>query len=122
MAKISKLETVNKPVWLKYTETEVKDIILNLIKKNPQLTSDKIGLILRDTYGIPKAKIYKIKIGEVLKKEGFYRDNELESVAKRVANIEIHKAKHKHDQKAGRALIIKKARLKKIKTYIEKSI
>ena len=52
-----------KPVWLKYTEKEVKEIILNIIKKQPEITSEKIGLILRDTFGIPKTKIYGFKIG-----------------------------------------------------------
>lgn len=118
MVKITKSEGMNKPVWLKYTEQEVKDIILNLIKKDAKLTSDKIGLILRDTYGIPKSKIYGIKVSKVLREAGVYTNNELTSVIKRVENIESHKAKHKHDAKAGRALIIRKARLAKIKRYL----
>ena len=58
---------LEKPVWLKYTEKEVIDIILKLAEKG--LTTEKIGLTLRDQYGIPKVKIYNLKISKVLKKK-----------------------------------------------------
>ena len=57
-------QVLKKPTWLKYTKEEVKAIILKLAKKG--LTSEKIGLALRDQYGIPKVKIYGITIKEVL--------------------------------------------------------
>ena len=43
-----KTKKIEKPVWLKYTEQEIKDIILSIAKKQPELTAEKIGLILRD--------------------------------------------------------------------------
>ncbi len=55
---------LEKPVWLKYTKEEVEAIILKLANKN--LTSEKIGLVLRDQYGIPGARLYGIKIKQVL--------------------------------------------------------
>ena len=64
MPKTKQSEELEKPVWLKYTEEEVKAIIQKLAGQG--LTSEKIGLILRDQYGIPKVKIYKIKIKDVL--------------------------------------------------------
>ena len=51
-------KTIEKPVWLKYTEKEVKEIVLAIAKKQPETTAEKIGLILRDSYGIPKTRIY----------------------------------------------------------------
>ena len=110
----------DKPVWLKYTEQEVKDIILNIIKKQPELTAEKIGLILRDTYGIPKTKIYGFKIGDVLKSSGLYKIPELENLKKKVEMLESHIKKNKQDQKTKRATINTKAKLKKTKEYIER--
>lgn len=110
--------TMKKPVWLKYTEEEVRDIILKIAEKNPGMTSEKIGLVLRDNYGIPKAKIYGIKISEVLKDAGKYISPEEKNLKGKTANLEKHGAKHKHDQRTRRSLIITKAKLKKVSDYL----
>lgn len=120
MAKKISKETLKKPVWLKYTKEEIKEIILNLIKKTPELTSEKIGLILRDNYGIPKTKLYGIKIGAILKEDNLYKNPETENVSKKIKKLESYLEKNKQDKKAKRSLIIKKARLKKIAEYLKK--
>ena len=51
---------LKKPTWLKYTKSEVEAIILKLAGKG--LTAEKIGLTLRDQYGIPNVKLYDLKI------------------------------------------------------------
>lgn len=112
--------TLKKPVWLKYTETEVKEIILKLIEKQPELTAEKIGLILRDNYGIPQARIYGIKISKVLNEAGKYESPDLKNLTKKVENLEKHLATNKGDKKTGRSLIISKAKLKKVIDYKSK--
>ena len=67
MPKAKKTSKIEKPVWLKYTKEEVKAIVLKLADKG--LTAEKIGLTLRDQYGIPKAKIYNLKISKILKEQ-----------------------------------------------------
>jgi len=116
MAKAKKLE--NKPVWLKYTEQEVKDIILNIIKKNPDITSEKIGLILRDTYGIPKTKIYGFKISQILKEAKLYKEPNLTNLTKKEEKLKKHLEKNKQDKRTGRSFIITRAKLKKTKEYL----
>ena len=111
-------KSIEKPVWLKYTEDEVKAIILKLADKG--ITSEKIGLILRDQYGIPKAKIYNLKIGEVLKEKNKFQEPALLNLQKKLEKIEAHYKKHIHDQKTKRALIITSAKIKKTKEYLEK--
>jgi len=111
---------INKPIWLKYTEQEIKDIILNLIKKDPELTAEKIGLVLRDSYGIPKTKIYGLKIGKVLKQEGLYKNPDLINLTKKQDKIIKHIEKNKQDKRTGRSFIITKAKLKKTKEYLAK--
>lgn len=117
MPKTKKPEKIEKPVWLKYTEDEVKEIILKLAEKG--LTSEKIGLVLRDQYGIPKTKIYNIKIGGVLKEKNKFVEPALLNLQKKTERIEEHHKKNKQDKKAGRALIIVKAKLKKVNDYLE---
>ncbi len=56
----------DKPVWVKYSKKEIEQIIVKLGKEG--LTSAKIGLKLRDIYGIPDVKtITGKKITKILK-------------------------------------------------------
>jgi ribosomal protein S15P/S13E len=112
--------TLKKPVWLKYVDSEINEIILKIIEKNPTLTAEKIGLVLRDNYGIPQTKIYSIKISEVLKKAGKYNSPDLENLKNKVKKLEMHLKKNKQDKRTERALIITRAKLKKVEDYLAK--
>ncbi len=114
---ISLKKPLKKPIWLKYTETEVKEIISKIVEKNPEITAEKIGLILRDNYGIPTTKIYGFKIGKVLKENKKYESPDIKNLKAKVENIERHGLKNKGDKKASRALIIARSNLKKVKDY-----
>lgn len=103
---------LKKPVWLKYTDQEVKEIILKLAEKDSKLTAEKIGLILRDSYGIPQTKIYGFKIGQVLKEAGKYVSPDLKNLETKEAKLMKHLVKNHGDQKTKRSLIITKAKLK----------
>lgn len=117
MLKTKKTDKIEKPVWLKYTQDEVKEIILKLAEKG--LTSEKIGLVLRDQYGIPKTRIYNIKIGRVLKEKNKFKDPSLLNLEKRTDRIREHSNKNKQDKKAGRSLILVNAKLKKARDYLK---
>ena len=112
MAKTKKIE---KPVWLKYTKEEVKAIILKLADKG--LTAEKIGLVLRDQYGIPKVKIYGIKIKKVLKETNKFKEPTILNLKNKLQKIINHYKKNKQDKKAGYSLIYTKAKLKKREDY-----
>ena len=118
MPKTKKTRKIEKPVWLKYTEEEVKEIILKLAEKG--MTAEKIGLFLRDQYGIPKVKIYNLKIGRVLKEKNKFQQPSLINLEKKTEKIIEHYKKNKQDKRAERSLIITKSKLKKIKDYLEK--
>lgn len=109
---------VKKPVWLKYTKDEVKEIILKLIEKSPELTAEKIGLVLRDNYGIPGTRIYSFKISDVLKEAKKYKSPEVANLTSKVEKLENHASKNKQDQRTLRSIIITKAKLKKVQDYL----
>ena len=106
-------ESMEKPIWLKYSEEEIKSIIIKLSDKG--FTAEKIGLLLWDQYGIPKVSLYGLKIKEVLKDK--FQEPTLINLQKKVQQLESHKLKNKKDKKAGRSLIISKAKLKKRQDY-----
>ena len=106
-------QELKKPTWLKFTKEEVEAIIIKLHKKG--LTSEKIGLTLRDQYGIPSVKLYNIKIKEVLGKD--FKEPTNINLEKKLQLIIDHFKKNKQDKKSERALIITKAKLKKRLDY-----
>lgn len=112
------IKQMKKPVWLKYSESEVKEIILKIAEKDPEMTAEKIGLILRDNYGIPKTKVYGFKIGEVLKEKNLYKNPDEKNLLKKVENLEKHLARNHGDKRAGRSMIISRAKQKKAKDYL----
>ena len=63
----SKKPMVKKAGWVKYKSNEIEDIIVKLAKKGH--SSARIGLVLRDQYGIPSTRLLtKEKISRILKK------------------------------------------------------
>ncbi len=107
-----------KPVWLKFNDKDIEAIILKLSKQG--LTSEKIGLALRDTYGIPRAKILGKKISRVLKENNLYEDTDLANLEKKQQVIKSHIEKHKKDEKAKRALTLTTAKIFEHKKYKKK--
>ena len=86
-----------KPVWLKMSESELKKIIVELAKNNPP---SKIGIILRDQYGIPTVKVFNKKLGQILKEKGIEYNEELINAEKKVQRIKEHLKKHITDRKS----------------------
>jgi len=112
----TQMQKIEKPSWLKLTEKEVIDLILKIAEKEP--SAEKIGLILRDQYGVPDVKIYGLKISKVLGNK-FIEPTSI-NLAKKLENVISHYKKNKQDKKAERSLIITKAKLKKIIDYQKK--
>lgn len=108
---------IKKPVWLKYTKEEVKAIILKLTNKG--ISAEKIGLTLRDQYGIPNVKLYNLKIKEVMGDK--FSEPSIINLGKKIEKIIKHFSGNKQDKKAGRSLIIVKSKLKKKINYSKKN-
>lgn len=116
MPKTKKSEKgTEKPLWMKYSEDEVKSIIIKLANKG--LTAEKIGLALRDQYGIPKVRLYGLKIKDVLDEKGKFEEPTNKNLQIKLERISNHYNKNKGDKKTERAMIITKAKLKKREDY-----
>lgn len=110
----------NKPIWLKAKKEEVKRIIIDLAKKG--LTPEKIGLILRDQYGIPKAEIVTgERILQTLQKNNInQKPQEIIHLEKKKEKIEKHIKLNKKDKTAIRGYILTSSKLKKKMDYHSK--
>lgn len=99
----------------KITQAEVKKLVLELHKQG--LSNEKIGLVLRDSHGIAKSKLYGKRIGQILKEEGIITSPDMTNLKNRAENLKLHIDKNKQDKKARRALIIKEAKMMKLKKH-----
>ncbi|MEK6848906.1 MAG: hypothetical protein AABX65_04740 [Nanoarchaeota archaeon] len=110
---------MEKPIWVKHTPQQVTEIIIQLAKENTP--TEKIGLILRDTYGIPKAKLLGLKISKVINQElGKKTDSSLTNMSKNVEQLKKHLSANKQDKKAKQTLIKKTGLLIKLKKHYAK--
>jgi len=107
--------------FVKYKKEEIKELILNMGKKNTPAA--KIGLILRDKYGVPDVKaILGESITDILKKEKLYKTPEdLENLKAKAKNIEKHMEKNKKDLNSKRHLGLTKAKIRRLVKYYTKN-
>lgn len=94
-----------KPEWVKIGIKEFESLVLEIAKKesNPA----KIGIILRDQHGIPKAKLVGKKITHILDEHKSNYTKESDLVKSKVKNLERHLAQNKTDYSAKKSLIKK---------------
>ena len=92
---------------------EVTKKIVELGKQGIQ--PEKIGLILRDEYGIPKARLFGKKIGQTLKENKIEINSELNNLSKKLDNLKKHFEQNKHDYPAKKSIIQTFSRVNKLK-------
>src|SRR3989344_351278 len=111
-----------KLTWLRYTNKEVEHFITKLAKEGK--TSSQIGLILRDTYGVPDVKsTLKKKITIILKEKGLAKKlpEELTNLIKKQIKIMKHLETNKKDQPSKRGLTLTESKINKLVRYYKKS-
>ena len=109
---------IEKPVWLKMKEEDVKKIIAEVAEKYKQPA--QIGLVLRDQYGIPTTKIYGKKLAKYLEELGIESSKELENSEKKVGRMKEHLKKNITDRRSKHKLQKAQSRFNILKRYFGK--
>jgi len=97
-----------KASWVTTKPEDVKAKIIELAKQN--MPPEKIGLVLRDQHGIPKAKLLGIKVSTVLREAKLWQNSEKINNEKKIDTLKKHMEKHKHDYSAKRSMIKQSAK------------
>ena len=111
------MKELQKPVWVKMKETELKKVIAELAETQPP---SKVGIILRDQYGIPTTKIFGKKLGAYLKEIGINRKEDLENAEKKFNSLKEHLKKNITDRNAKHRIQKAQSRLNILKKYYSK--
>ncbi|MBS3107925.1 30S ribosomal protein S15 [Candidatus Woesearchaeota archaeon] len=110
-----------KPAWVRHTEKEVEALILKLAKAGNK--PSQIGLILRDTYGIPDVKIItKKSVTKVLEENKMLGElpDDIMFLIKKQIRLMKHLELNKHDQPSKRGLILIDSKIRRLTKYYKK--
>jgi len=109
------------PFWLKLSSEEVESQVIALAKEgNPP---SKIGVILRDQYGVPLVKtVSGKKITQIMREAKLAMElpEDLSNLLKRAAHLKEHLKKNKKDYVNKRALILVESKIRHLAKYYRK--
>jgi len=108
--------------WIRYKPKEMELMILKLAKEGK--TSSQIGIILRDTYGVPDVKVItKKSIMATLKEKKVMPElpEDLSALIRKNVDILKHIEKNKMDQTAKRGLLLTESKIKRLVKYYKRS-
>jgi len=108
------MEKMDKPIWVKMKEPELKKVIAELAEKN---SPSQIGIILRDQYGIPTTQIFGKKLNAYLIELGIDRKESLENAEIKIERMKEHLKKNITDKSAKHKLQKAQSHLNTIRKY-----
>jgi small subunit ribosomal protein S15 len=122
--KSSSKKPVKKSVssWVRYKPKEAELLIVKLAKDGK--SSSHIGLILRDTYGIPDVKtLMKKKISRILKEKKLLHEipEDLMFLMKKAIAVKKHLEANHKDTTANRGLQLTESKINRLTKYYKKT-
>ncbi len=111
-----------KKTWVRYSDKEIEALIVRLSKQGNN--SSKIGLNLRDIYGVPDVKIMTGKsISQILKENNLIGKlpEDLTNLIKKDIEIVKHLENNKKDMPSRRGLMLTESKIKKLAKYYKKA-
>lgn len=111
-----------KPVWIRYTSKEIEQLVVKLSKAGK--SASEIGIILRDTYGVPDVKtLTKKKISKILEenKIGPRIPYDLVALIKKDIAIMKHIDTNKKDMTARRGLMLTESKIRRLTKYYKRT-
>lgn len=110
------------PIWLRYKPKEAELLIAKLTKEGKN--ASEIGIILRDTYGIPDVKLlFKKRLSKILTEKGVTSElpDDMLALIRRSVAIRKHIETNNKDQTAKRGLTLTESKIKRLTKYYKRS-
>lgn len=107
--------------WVKYKPQEVEDIVEKLTRKG--LSPARIGLVLRDQYGIPSVRqVTKAKISKIMEKKELKQEipETLLNLMKRAVSIRNHLEGNRKDYISQRGLELTESKIRRLVKYYKR--
>lgn len=110
------------PTWVRYKEKEIEKLIVKLAKEGK--SASEIGVLLRDSYGIPSVKaICKKNVSNILKEKDILPNipEDLMALIKKNIAVRKHLETNKQDKTALRGLQLTDSKIKRLVKYYKKN-
>ena len=109
------------PTWLRYKSKEIELLIAKLAKEGK--TSSEIGIVLRDSYGVPDVKMITGKqVTKIMKEKNLLKElpQDVIDLMRRSVAIRKHVDANKKDMTAMHGLQITESKIKKLIKYYKR--
>ena len=106
------------PAWVALSATEIEDIIVKMAKDGNN--SAKIGLVLRDQYGVPDVKLATGKtVTAIMKEKGVAPalPEDLANLMRRAIDLNVHLKENRGDISNRRGLMLIEAKIRRLERY-----
>ena len=110
------------PAWVSRDKEEVEKLVIKLAKQG--YAPEKIGIILRDSYGVPSVKlITKKRIAKIMQENDVAGEipSDLFNLMKKAVNLREHLKSNKKDLHNKRALSNTEMKIKRLMEYYRNS-
>ena len=110
------------PTWIRYKPKEVEILVGKMAKEGK--TASQIGIMMRDTYGIPDVKTLTGKsISKILAAKKLLPEvpEDLRALIRKAAMIRKHLEENRQDKPALRGLQLTEAKIMRLVKYYKKS-
>ena len=110
------------PSWIRYNLKEAELLVAKLAKEGKN--TSQIGIMLRDTYGIPNIhSLCGKSMNLILKEKNALPEmpEDLTALFKRYSGIRKHFESNKHDQTAKRGLLLTESKIKRLVKYYKRT-
>ena len=114
--------STSKPAWVGMSSKEIEMLIAKLAKEGKN--ASMIGMILRDTYGVPSVHTICDKtITQILKDKNLLHQipDDLRALLRRALKIRKHMEENKHDMTGKRGLQLTEAKIGRLVKYYKRS-
>ena len=109
------------PAWCRYQPEEIEALVVKLAKEGNNRS--KLGIILRDQYGIPLVKpLLGKSINQILKENGLAPSipEDLGMLLRKAAGLQAHLEKHRSDRYNKNALQIVETKIRSIAEHYKR--
>jgi small subunit ribosomal protein S15 len=110
-----------KPTWLRYQPKEIELLVAKLAKAGRSASG--IGIVLRDTYGIPDVKLLTGKsVSNILREKSLLPElpEDLVALMRRSVAIRKHLGTNRHDEPARRGLLLTESKIRRTIKYCKR--
>ena len=109
------------PSWVPLNATEIEDLVAKLA--NDGMVSAKIGLVLRDQYGVPNVKLATGKSAtQIMEEKGVSPSlpEDLSNLMRRAISLNVHLRDNKGDVSNKRGLNMIEAKIRRLERYYKR--